>query len=241
MGWQRKLLWLTIFAVAMGYLESAVVAYLRALYYPDGFSFPLHLLSGPMAITEVFRELATLFMLAAVAALTGETPRRRLAWFLYGFAIWDIFYYVFLKLLIGWPESFLTWDILFLIPVMWTGPVIAPLVISLTMILLAMLLLFSGRRLKTSGLAWPGMTLVLTGAGVVFVSFIWDYASFMLEQYSFSAMFRSQIVQSAMPQYVPERFNWWMFLAGECMILSGCFFIYYYAWKSTGTIHENSR
>lgn len=241
MGWQRKLLWLTVFAIAMGYLESAVVVYLRALYYPDGFSFPLHLLSGPIAFTEVFRELATLIMLATVAVLTGETPRRRLAWFLYAFAIWDIFYYVFLKLLIGWPESFLTWDILFLIPVMWTGPVIAPLVISLTMILLAILLLFSGHRLKTSALVWPGMTLVLTGAGLVFVSFVWDYCAFMLERYPFSCLFRSPIIQSVLPQYIPESFNWWMFIAGECIILSGCFFIYYYPWKSTGTQHENSR
>ena len=32
---------LLLYAVAMGYLEAAVVVYLRAIYYPEGFSFPL--------------------------------------------------------------------------------------------------------------------------------------------------------------------------------------------------------
>jgi hypothetical protein len=37
----KTIIWLAVFSMAMGYLESAVVVYLRKLYYPDGFKFPL--------------------------------------------------------------------------------------------------------------------------------------------------------------------------------------------------------
>ncbi|PIV62402.1 MAG: hypothetical protein COS14_02175, partial [Bacteroidetes bacterium CG02_land_8_20_14_3_00_31_25] len=138
----KRLLWLTLFSIAMGLLESAVVIYLRELYYPDGFVFPLQIVSRTVAITEFFRELATLIMLMAVGYLTGKNLNQRFACFIYSFAIWDIFYYVFLYFIIGWPSSFLTWDVLFLLPTMWTGPVIAPIITSLNMILLALLILF---------------------------------------------------------------------------------------------------
>lgn len=133
----KQLLWLTFFSIAMGLLEAAVVIYLRYLYYPDGFRFPLTLMAENVVITELLREVATLIMLVGVAVLAGRTAHQRFAFFLIAFGVWDIFYYVFLKLLLGWPESLLTWDILFLLPVPWVGPVLTPCLVSLTMILMA--------------------------------------------------------------------------------------------------------
>lgn len=110
----------------MAFLESAVVVYLRAIYYPDGNLFPMKLIEGRIAVTELWREAATMVMLITVAVIVSKRAIERFAWFIYAFAIWDIFYYVFLYFLLGWPQSLLTWDILFLIPVTWTGPVLAP-------------------------------------------------------------------------------------------------------------------
>ncbi|MBN2481771.1 MAG: hypothetical protein JXB19_08530, partial [Bacteroidales bacterium] len=127
-------IWLTLFSIAMGFMESAVVVYIREISYPEGFDFPLVPMDNTLEVTEILREAATMIMLLAAGYLGGRTLSERFTWFLYCFAIWDIFYYVFLKLLLGWPASFMTWDILFLIPVAWTGPVITPVIISLTMI-----------------------------------------------------------------------------------------------------------
>src|SRR5665648_874707 len=92
----NKLLWVTLFAVAMGMLESSVVIYLRELYYPDGFQFPLKATSYTIAVTEIFRELSTLIMLLGIGVLAGKNKHERFAWFIYSFAIWDIFYYCLL-------------------------------------------------------------------------------------------------------------------------------------------------
>jgi hypothetical protein len=209
----KTLLYLTVFSAAMAYLESAVVVYLRELYYPSGFDFPMVALPGRIALTEILREAATLVMLITVACLAANNGLTRFAWFLYCFAVWDIFYYIYLKLLIGWPASLLTWDILFLIPVVWAGPVIAPVVVSITMILLSLQVIFSTKKYALN-MRW----LILLGAFAIFLAFIWDFSAFMLKQYSLSALFRSDL-SFALQHYIPGHFNWWILLAGELMIL----------------------
>jgi hypothetical protein len=99
----RRFLWLGVFAVSMGFLEAIVVVYLRELYYPEGFSFPLNEIPPRILGTEIMREACTLVMLASVAALAGRDKYTRLSCFLFIFGIWDIFYYAGLKLLLGWP------------------------------------------------------------------------------------------------------------------------------------------
>jgi hypothetical protein len=125
-----KLLWLTLFAIAMAYVESAVVVYLRAIFHPEGFIFPLKAFNDYKIKVEVFREVATLVMLLTVAHLAGRNIQERFASLMLTFGVWDIFYYVWLKVLIDWPVSLLDWDILFLIPLPWIGPVIAPVSIA---------------------------------------------------------------------------------------------------------------
>ena len=128
---------LAAFAVAMGLLEAAVIVYLRELYHPGGFLFPLQPLPAHMASTEMGREVATVVMIWAVAHLSGRSGRDRFAAFAFVFGIWDIFYYIWLKVLIGWPEGLLDPDILFLIPLPWVGPVLAPVLVSIVLILLS--------------------------------------------------------------------------------------------------------
>ena len=123
------------FAVAMAWVEAAVVYDLRVLvdrlepYQPN----PLPI-SGALGNIELAREVATLVMLATVGALAGGHLRARLAYGAIAFGVWDIFYYVFLKIMYGWPRSLFDWDILFLLPLPWWGPVIAPVSIAVLML-----------------------------------------------------------------------------------------------------------
>lgn len=130
---QNSSRWLVVvgFATAMAWVESAVVYYLRTHvdriepYQPN----PLPLVGG-LGPVELGRELATLIMLFAVGVLAGRTWRARIGYMMVAFGVWDIFYYVFLKLMCGWPHSLLDWDILFLLPLPWWGPVLAPMLIA---------------------------------------------------------------------------------------------------------------
>ena len=114
---RTTLILLGIFAIAMGFLEAIVVVYLRALYYPNGFNFPLTMFSQRLIEIEWVREIATVVMIITIAWVAGKNFLQRFSYFLYVFAVWDIFYYVALKVFLDWPASFLTWDLLFLIPV----------------------------------------------------------------------------------------------------------------------------
>jgi hypothetical protein len=134
----NSLRWWTVvaFAAAMAWVESAVVYYLRTMidriepYQPN----PLPIIGG-MGPVEMVREAATLLMLLSVGVLAGHTWRGRVGYFAIGFGVWDICYYLFLKIICGWPHSLFDWDILFLLPLPWWGPVLAPVSIAMLMIL----------------------------------------------------------------------------------------------------------
>jgi hypothetical protein len=215
-------LWLTVFSVAMGFLETAVVVYLRELYYPAGFAFPLAPIKPSLAVTELLREAATLLMLLGVGVLAGRTAVQRFAFSIYAFAVWDIFYYVFLKLLLDWPESLFTWDILFLIPVPWVGPVLAPVLVSLTMIAVAVLAVGLEKRGFTVQFGAPVRSMWWLGCILILISFVWDYARYVQDnqQVIWTASSRKDLFSEA-PRYVPETFNWWLFGLGESLLLIG--------------------
>jgi hypothetical protein len=207
------------FAVAMAALESAVVVYLRALYYPDAFTVALHMINQQILLIEIAREAATVVMLMGVGYLAGKNFKERFAWFLIGFAVWDIFYYVWLKVFIGWPSSLLEWDILFLIPFAWLGPVLAPVICSTTMLLLAFAMLRSNAKHAMN--LW-----ILVGAGslVILYTFMKDYASIFFsngffEDY-FSIMQNKDFIAIA-SHYVPESYSWGLFILGELLIVAG--------------------
>jgi len=124
-----------VFAAGMAWVEAASVYYLRAMvdriepYQVN--PLPIHGVLGPV---EVVREAATLVMLLMVGMLTARTWPRRLGYTAIAFGVWDILYYGFLKIICGWPTSIFDWDILFLLPLPWWGPVIAPVSIALLMV-----------------------------------------------------------------------------------------------------------
>jgi hypothetical protein len=128
--------WLVVvFAVGMAWVEAASVYYLRAMVdriepYQEN-PLPIHGVLGPV---EVVREAATLVMLLMVGTLAGRKWPERLGYTAIAFGVWDIFYYVFLKIICDWPTSLFDWDILFLLPLPWWGPVLAPLCIASLMV-----------------------------------------------------------------------------------------------------------
>jgi len=219
---QTRPITITFFAIAMGFLESAVVVYLRAIYYPEGFAFPLKIIEGPIAITEIIREAATIVMLGTVSFLAARRWILRFAWFIYIFAIWDIFYYLFLWALLGWPESLLTWDILFLIPTIWVGPVLAPVINSVTMILLAVVIIRAGEihdHVRLSSIEWGCL---IAGSLITILAYILGFSRHMLARFTFAEWFgftnQSELLAHA-AEYIPNSFNWWLFLLGELLFM----------------------
>ncbi len=196
---------LALYAAAMAYVEAAVVVYLRRLFHPEGFRFPLQPIPHELALTEIGREAATLAMIASVAWLGGSSKPQRWGAFCLVFGVWDILYYASLKVLIGWPESLLDPDILFLIPSPWVGPVIAPVGVSVLLIRLGLLYHRpeAGRVRAPSRLEWG---LLLGGAALVLASFIgpnWGSADF------------------SRPVVYPRRFGWGLFLSGWITAVAG--------------------
>lgn len=218
----RTYLWLTLLSVGMAFLESAVVVYIRAIYYPEGFAFPLKEMAPDLALTELLREIATMVMLVSMAALVARRFVVGVAWFIYAFAVWDLFYYVFLYALLGWPPSLMTWDILFLLPVMWTGPVLAPAINSLTMILLAAVIIRISEKQEKVRIRAVEWILLLGGAVVTIIGYTRDYTLFMLEKFSFSELITFSNYQEILAyssEYVPVSFDWRPFIIGEVMFL----------------------
>lgn len=124
------------YAVAMAYLESAVVVYLNgALGGRVGEIFPLKpaIEAGELILIELGRELGTLVMIATLGLLVGRSPVEQLAWSSVVFGAWDIGYYAWLYVFAGWPSSLATVDLLFLLPVPWAGPVWSPLAVSVAL------------------------------------------------------------------------------------------------------------
>lgn len=211
----RTLIALVLFGISFGYVEAAVVVYMRAIFQPvreQVFSgvkytelFPLIVSTQTLpdepkysllAKTELGRELATLIMLASIGLAMGGSFPRWLAGFMISFAVWDIFYYVFLKLLLGWPESLMTFDLLFLLPLPWVGPVITPVIVSLAMIAAGVIILWREARGCPIVFRWHHWAAIYGGGATIIVAFCWDY----------------QNILAGEPD--PQYFNWPLFLAG---------------------------
>ncbi|UCD67441.1 MAG: hypothetical protein JSW48_11410 [Betaproteobacteria bacterium] len=169
--------WITvlIYAIAMALVEAAVVAYLRTLIgSTDPYRAGALTLPAWMMRTEIAREAATLVMLGTVAWLAGRNWRTKLGYFLAAFGVWDIFYYLFLATISGWPRSLLAWDVLFLIPLPWWGPVLAPLSIAVLMLVLGTQITQFGKGERSS---WPSVlswSLCCVGTSIALYVFMAD-------------------------------------------------------------------
>jgi hypothetical protein len=203
--WNRW--WMVVlYAAAMAWVESAVVFYLRSMmdriepYQAN----PLPVIGG-FARVELPRELATLIMLFAVGILAGRTWRARFGYALIAFGVWDIFYYVFLKMICGWPHSLLDWDILFLLPMPWWGPVLAPALISLLMILWGTLASQFEPRCSPTLFDWRVWVMNFLGVGLALYVFMAD--SIAVSRHGLEAI---RIM-------LPVKFNWLLF--GVALVL----------------------
>ena len=185
------------FAIAMAWVEAASVFYIRALvdriepYQAD----PLPM-NGALGNVELWREAATLVMIATLGVLAGRTWRRRAGYAALAFGAWDIFYYLFLRLISGWPRTLLDWDILFLLPLPWWGPVLAPVSISLVMILWGTLATQSSDGATGARWVWA---LASVGIGLALAVFMIDTWRALLGG------------RDAVLQVLPTTFNWPLF------------------------------
>lgn len=212
-----------LFGAAFGFVEASVVVYLRAIYTPwhahfypavpvDDL-FPLMTLDqlhqmGSEHVTrlkiELGREFATLLMLGGGALLAGRNLREWVAIFIACFGVWDVVFYLVLKALLNWPASLFTWDLLFLLPVPWAGPVIAPVVVALSMFAIGLAILwreYQGDPLEIGRLRWMA---ILFGGTLVFLSFTADFVNTTSGGY-------------------PGTFHWLLFCVGEAIwVLAFC-------------------
>lgn len=204
----RSLFWLTLFAVAMAYLEAAIVVYLRQAYYAEHVLviFPPRMLSEVDMAVELWREIATLVMILAVAGLVARGLVAVFAVFVYVFGIWDIFYYVWLKVTIGWPASWTEWDILFLIPWAWAGPWLTAAAIALLFVLWGGAVLVSGRTCRFTARAAIAF---LGGMLLTVAAFLQPAAPYLSGGMAAFAEFR------------PDGFWWPLYLAGYALMALG--------------------
>ena len=219
---------LIIFAVSMGFLEAIVVVYVRELYYPEGFRFPLKELPPRIILIEWVREISTLLMLGSVAWISGKIFLKRFSVFLFIFGIWDIMYYAGLKVFLNWPESLLTWDILFLIPVTWVSPVLAPVICSLLMIIAALIFdihLFKNRLKK---LTVKEFVLLLSGATTILYTFIIDFSTMIIKGDfigKFFTLAEDPEFLEILTKWEPGHYNWGIFTVGVLLICASLFLV----------------
>lgn len=206
---KHRWLIITVFAVAMAYLEAAVVYYLRTMvdrlepYRPN----PLPDIPA-LAIPEVAREFATMVMLITIGCLAGRTWRGRIGFTLLTFGIWDIAYYLFLIPLTHWPNSIFDWDILFLIPLPWWGPVWAPT--SIALLLIAFGLLSTILELGEPPI-WPRrLSLILCSIGSTLALYV-----FMAD-----AIAALPHGPEAVRSVLPLQFNWPAFMFAWVLMLA---------------------
>jgi hypothetical protein len=158
----RTVLAAMAFGAAMGLLEAICVIYLRHLLSPS--DYPASSLKRfPV---EQIREGCTLVMLLTAAWLAGRNAQTRVAYFFLLFGIWDIAYYAGLKWLAHWPASWLDWDCLFLIPIPWYSPVLAPLLVSLYFV--AACIICIAREHRGAPVRWRALPLALQMAAPAF-------------------------------------------------------------------------
>jgi hypothetical protein len=205
--WQRWLV-VVLFAVAMAYVEAAAVVYIRqAIGRIDPHQLGPLEMPGWLARTELVRELATLIMLATVGTLAGRTLWARFGFAIVAFGVWDIFYYLFLWPLCGWPDSLWDWDILFLIPLPWWGPVLSPVLIALLLVIGGTLMIKSESytHVRPTRLGW---WLAAPGAVIALGVFMADALRIVSNGGG----------RKELEQLVPTEFNWPLFLVGYALM-----------------------
>lgn len=198
----RNLWWVGLFAVAMAYLESAVVVYLRRLYGISDLILSVPPFDPQIGAIELGREAATLVMLLAVGWVAGKKFQSRLGFAVFAFGVWDIFYYIWLRVFIGWPHTLLDPDLLFLIPLPWWGPVLAPALVALLMAVGGAVLILNEEREVAMRLKFADWGALAGGILIMLYAFMADALSALPAD------------AQTLSQLRPSAFNWVVFLIG---------------------------
>ena len=210
-------IWIVIFAIAFAWVESSIVVYLREIYFEGSFSFPLviewdadtFVLDKVMRI-ELAREIATIIMLAAVSWIAGRNALQKFCFFMIAFGIWDIWYYIWLWIMVRWPEGLMTWDILFCIPLPWVGPVITPLLIAVTMTAAGSLIVYCEEKGLVINWRWYDL-LAESGCGLlVIAAFCWDWKNII------------RVPDGISRTGIPNPFAWWLYLPAYSLSVLYC-------------------
>jgi hypothetical protein len=218
-----------LFSIAFAWVESAVVVYLREIYFDGDFKFPLvviweegkHIID-PLVRIELGREIATILMLAAVGCLAGKNGLQKFCYFMVSFGIWDIFYYIWLYVMVGWPESLMTWDLLFFVPLPWVGPVITPIIIALTMIVAGWLIIYFDDRGFKIAWRWYDMAIELGCGALLIVAFCWDWRNIL------------QMPGDMTRSGIPNPFAWWLYVPAYL------FSVIYFAIRLRGIVYRRT-
>jgi hypothetical protein len=199
---------LAAYALAMALVEAALVVHLRHLYYAEDplALFPLRLLEAHDLALELARELATVVMILAVAALAVRHWPQRFAAFAFVFGLWDLGYYAWLKLWLDWPRHWLEWDVLFLIPWPWFGPWLAPALIALLFVLWGGWVLMRAQDFRWR---WPPLLVFAAGTGLTLAAFLAPAVPLLAGG---TAAFRG---------WTPGAFPWGPYLAGWALMAGG--------------------
>ena len=203
----RNWVWVMVFAIAFAWLESSVVVYLREIYFKAGFSFPLvvkwedgkHVID-PLIRIEFIREIATVIMLVSVGCIAGRNRFQNFCFFMIAFGLWDIFYYIWLYIMVSWPESLMTWDLLFYVPLPWVGPVIAPVLIAIAMVVAGSLFIYYDEKEYDIRWRWYDMVVAINCGFLMVVAFCWDWKNI------------TQMPGDIERTGIPNPFAWWLYL-----------------------------
>lgn len=205
---RRQIYVVIIWAAAFALVEAAVVVYLRKIFHPEGFVFPLKGYPVPsFQGVEIAREVATMVMLIAVGWLADLRAWVRFALIMVAFGVWDIFYYVWLWVILGWPPSLFTLDVLFLIPTVWVGPVWAPVAVSIALIGCGAAIALRAGGGEGFTMLRRGWIAAILGGLIIVASFVWNGPA-------------------AARGEMPGPFPWWLFALGLWLGLGA----FYWAW-----------
>jgi hypothetical protein len=192
----KRFIWVSVYAIAMAFLEAVVVVYLRQLLHFRDVIVDM----GPYAPIEAWREAATIVMLAAVGWLAGHNKMDRIAYGMFAFGLWDIWYYIWLWVLVRWPKTILDWDTLFLIPLPWRGPVLSPVMIAALICVIAVLVVIRVDKQETPEITFRQVILIIGGALL---------ALYVFMENAIRLWMRGRTDWSSIQQ---EVFNWPLFL-----------------------------
>jgi hypothetical protein len=197
-----KLALVVLFAIAMANVEAAVVVYLREVYGIDDLVRDLPREFDRLTAVELSREAATLVMLLAIGLIAGRRLQDGVGYFVLAFGAWDIAYYGWLFIFEGWPTSLLDWDILFLLPLPWWGPVLAPVMIAMMMCVGGVGAVVQEARGIPWRMNWTNVAIAATGIVICLYVFMADAIAAIPDG------------RAAVEAVRPSEFQWGLFMIG---------------------------